>query len=125
MSDEKPKKTNRSDINILDIAEKILDYARKNSESSNYIDVKKATKALEISKGIFYEAYTVGPIELKQYTVLPQSSSDRVMVSSKLTVTIPKSYIVKFNKANAENKFSANDFLDVKIEDGKIVLSKR
>jgi hypothetical protein len=123
-------KIKRKDVNMEELGEKLLKFVQENSPEKMELDLIKAKKAFVLNRNIIFEAYALGPEELKKYKIVegktpsPLKEVDPPCLSGKGTITIKKYYVDEYNEKYSDNKITQDSSFDVAFEDGKIILTK-
>jgi hypothetical protein len=128
---EKNKLKNKKEIDITDLSEKLLEYAKENFSETMTFDTYKAKKDFGVKRNIIIEAYAFGPEELKNYKLVESKpvnvvkDADPPIVGKKGTIVIKKFFLDEFNSKNPDKAYKENELLDVQITADKIVLKRK
>lgn len=128
---EKSKLKNKKEIDITDLSEKLLEYAKENFSETMTFDTYKAKKDFGVKRNIIIEAYAFGPAELREYKLIESKpavvakEAEPPVVGQKGTIVIKKYFIDEYNSKNPDNRYKENDMFDVQVSADKIVLKRR
>jgi hypothetical protein len=128
---EKSKLKNKKEVNMKELSEKILEYAKENFSETMTFDTYKAKKDFGVKRNIIIEAYAFGPAELREYKLIESKpaviakEAEPPVVGQKGTIVIKKFFIDEFNLKNPEKAYKENDLFDVHFSAEKIELKRR